>query len=339
MGKETLINTLKNDSEWEARRDAAEELREFDDEDVVDALVVAMQEDEKWVVRFKSADSLGEIGVPDAVDPLIEALQDPHSTVVSHVAEALGQIGDQRALDPLLSTLTWDQRDFSPCRSAGEALAELGEEAVRPVIRCLKDDDRRSGALVALEAMGDARATQPLVVVLTDRSVPLFDRVTAAEALGATSDPEAIEHLKAGLLEADNPKLVNAITQALQDLGSDPEALSGMKEEAETRATVQLLRNLRKVKIGMREEELTSLIGGPAFSMKASGPLGKRAPAYLQKRENWEYRTQFGSFQIVMEDGRVVKMGSVRHVIGEIEKEIPEELPLEKESAWWQFWK
>ena len=339
INKESLLNTLKEDLNWEKRRDAAEDLCKFTDKEVVDALVHSLLEDEQWVVRFMSADSLGEIGSTNAVEPLIEALDDPESTVVRYAAEALGKIGDERAIEPLLDALASYGRDFSPCQAAAEGLAKFGVRVLDPVLECLDDDNRRSAALIALRGIGDPRSIQPLADLLEDGSLPVHIQVRAAKALAATKDPEAANYLKEALSKAADLKLVHAITAGLEELDLEGDSLDALKKAAEERAAVQLLNNLKGVKIGMDEEELINLIGSPAFSMNAAAALGKLAPDYLKKQEIWEYKNKYGGFSIVVENGVVIKKRSVNRIINEIEKELPEKVLRKYEKKWWQFWK
>jgi HEAT repeat protein len=324
MEKDKLKDILKNAGNWEARRDAAEELKKFkDDEDVLDALISALRGDDKWVVRFKSAQSLGDIGSKQAVKPLIKALKDPIPTVVQYAAEALGKIGDERAVKPLLSTLEYKE-DFQPCEAAAQALAVFGERVVSPLIKCLKKEKKRSAAVIALGKIGDPKALDSLVGVLNDESLPPYVRVYAAEALGDLGDSRALEPLKNALEKSADQKLVNAITRAMEKLGAEKEKLGDMKKKADQKAGEKLLKNLSEIKIGMSEKEVTDLIGPPKFSMDSSSAFsiaGAKTPSSMKDKENWVYGSKVGDFQIVMDKGRVAQIQSVKGVINKLKKE------------------
>ena len=78
-------------------------------------------------------------------------------------------------------------------RRAPEVLVEIGEPAVEPLIRELKDKKVRWGAVKALRNIGDVRAVEPLIRVLKDEDG--FIRGYVAEALGTIGDERAVEPL------------------------------------------------------------------------------------------------------------------------------------------------
>jgi HEAT repeat protein len=177
----------------------------------VEPLIVAFEE-EGWDVRNAAAGALGKIGDTRAVEPLIAALGDQRVRATAEslgytrerlvcwaAAEALGQIGDARAVEPLIAALG-DQAMRGPAAAAlhrlswspdnGEAGAtycvarrewdkcvEIGGPAVDPLIAALMDQSLRDkyskqAAARALGRIGDARAVEPLIAVLSS-----FDNV------------------------------------------------------------------------------------------------------------------------------------------------------------------
>ena len=74
---------------------------------------------------------------------------------------------------------TWDHR-----RAAADALAMIGEPAVEPLIAALekKDANLRQLAAWALGQIGDTRAVEPLIPVLSSR---YHDRAATRKALRA----------------------------------------------------------------------------------------------------------------------------------------------------------
>jgi len=95
-------------------------------------------------------------------------------------AAALGEKRDVRAIKPLiallgspLAGLTQRHNEKSVCIAAKEALEEIGEPAVEPLIEAVKsyDNDVKHNAIEALGVIGDERAVEPMkVIILYDRT-------------------------------------------------------------------------------------------------------------------------------------------------------------------------
>jgi len=110
---------------------------------------------------------LGTIDKP-AVKALIGALKDKKPSVRAGVASALGSTGDSRAVEPLITAL--GDEDVNVARVAAAALRRMGKMAVAPLIIALKakDSSVRTTAAVTLGSIGDARAVQPIIDLLSD---------------------------------------------------------------------------------------------------------------------------------------------------------------------------
>lgn len=111
---------------------------------------------------------------------------------------------------------------FSRRDNAIEALVEIGEPAVEPLIQALNNESWvvREAATEALGKIGDERAVEPLIKVLDDEDETTFVREAAAEALGEIGDERAIEPLAHALTDID--VLKNAAV-ALDKLGWAPQ--------------------------------------------------------------------------------------------------------------------
>lgn len=213
--------------------EALESLGALDHARVIQALVAALTTEPRNFSAtaprgsFAPRDALVKAGA-SAVPDLIAALQDVDVSVRRAAAEVLGMIGDQRARDPLSAALQDPHADVR--RSAAESLdqlgwhstdagvtvpfllaqgkwqecVEIGADAVGPLCAALRSPDYwvREAAASALGEIGDRRAAEPLVGVLTDRGEQLRVRGTAAEALGKIGDPLAVEPLLAALVVA-----------------------------------------------------------------------------------------------------------------------------------------
>jgi HEAT repeat protein len=102
-------------------------------------------------VRAAAAEALGELGGDEARRALEYALlHDGEPNVRAAAATALGAIGSARSTDTLLRALT--ERHSAVWHAAGEALWQLGEEAMDHVVHGLLDSehDMRKAALRAV---------------------------------------------------------------------------------------------------------------------------------------------------------------------------------------------
>ncbi len=213
----------------------------------IKGLIKALRNGRDWGVNREAAEALGKIGDPRAVEPLIAVIKDEG---ISEAARALGKIGDSRAVAPLIAVL----KDKNLRKDAVEALGKIGGPAVDPLIAALKDEDRhvRRAAAEALGKIGDPRAVEPLNASLEDKAdyvrviaaealgkigdlravEPLVNalkdkardlRMTAANALGKIRDPRAVEPLVATLLDTVDIKVREAVIEALNKLGWQPD--------------------------------------------------------------------------------------------------------------------
>jgi len=223
------------------------------------SLVEGLESDDVGA-RSRALIDLGEVRARCGVHVLIQALFDEHPALSRWAATTLGLRGDDRALAPLMEQLHSDEVLLR--EAAAGALGLLGhQEAIEPLADALNDPDERvvraaalsltrlgdargaaavHGGLVAqlregdeeqrafaartLGALGDRRASEPLVVALADPSDEV--RADAAEALGKLADHTAM----AALLERgfrDSSQLVRDTAMfALARMSDVPSAAS-----------------------------------------------------------------------------------------------------------------
>lgn len=105
------------------------------------------------LVRTYAVVALGRIGDPSAVERLIEVLEIQHDHITdntikgfgikaSTIALALGDIGDSRAVESLIYLLDSDSQ-YGHTRAAFQALVQIGEPAVTPLLQALDDNSWR----------------------------------------------------------------------------------------------------------------------------------------------------------------------------------------------------
>ncbi len=197
---EPLIAVLKTGSRLDSR-DVSEALVKHGSSAV--GPLIAMLKGRKHGVAAETLVKLGTL----AVDPLIAVLNDGDARVTISAARILGEIGDSRAAEPLKRALTDSNADVR--KNAAEALNKLnwkpgkdelgiwyyvelrqwdecskyGVNAVKPLLDALQNSDKLSCRAIAkgLGEIGDPRAVEPLISLLTDPDVET--RAVAANAL------------------------------------------------------------------------------------------------------------------------------------------------------------
>jgi HEAT repeat protein len=131
----------------------------------VEPLISALRKrhDHVWTL---AASVLVKIGAP-AVGPLIDALYDEDEQVRILAVGALGRIGSARAIQPLIHMVR--QEDEHVRELIIWALVRIGTPAVGPLIVALRDSAAcvQAAAARALGAIGDPRATAPLMALQT----------------------------------------------------------------------------------------------------------------------------------------------------------------------------
>ena len=194
----------------------------------VPALIAALH-DPSLDVRITAAKALGQVDDYRVVGPLLGVQRDEQSpSVRMYASMALEQIRDPRAVDPLLAELAADNYltrvetirtlgRFHDPRIAGRLAAIMTKHA---------DSEARQAAAFALGELRDARAVEPLLVLLTAQ-IP-GNRALAAQLLGMIGDARAVEPLLADLQRRDEIDVVwdRAIT-SLGQIG-DARAANGL---------------------------------------------------------------------------------------------------------------
>jgi HEAT repeat protein len=145
--------------------------------------------------------------------------------------------GKQNSVEQLLSNLR--QHDWSVNWKTADALAEIGQSAVPPLLRALEDPDGyvRNGAAIALGKIGNVDATQALIRALQWRDDRVYEddedqeaRMSAAAALGKLRSAAACQALMAELemRASTDLTLASYIVEALGEIGN-PEAIALIK--------------------------------------------------------------------------------------------------------------
>lgn len=276
-----LIDALADDH-WLVRTYSARALGQIGDPRAIQSLVKAGRDQDKYVRQY-AAEALDQISAKRADEPLIKALDDKSPDVPSVVTKAVELVNKKVASEEqakathqteapaTIPQTTTDQvshkpidelirqlRDEKPSvrNSAIEALVEIGQPAVYPLIGVLEDEYwvLRWRVSEVLGLIGDPRAVQPLINALADKNE--WVRRRAAEALGRIGDEQAIQPLiKALKDESPNVRTVATRALALIKNGTAPEERAkAVEEKKQTKAAKGKLSNLKKyigVEIGI----------------------------------------------------------------------------------------
>ena len=245
---EPLVVALR-DTEYRVRQVAAETLGRIGDSRALEPLMAGLGDHESDV-RKAATEALERIdpnwarsrAASRAVPIVLEALNHKNSAVRQTAAAALGKIGDARAVEPLVAALEDSVSDVR--REAATELdridpdwrrSEAAKRAVPTLLEALKDRAKQWAAAEVLGSVGDARAVEPLMGVLTDQHAYTDARQAAAEALAKIADRRAVGSLVA-VLPDKNKHVRQAAAQALDQI--DP---SWAKSEAAKQAVPTLV--------------------------------------------------------------------------------------------------
>ena len=203
------LRKLLQDPEDFVRGDAAPALVSYPSPETVAALVKAIRKWDKYEKPLSYRhmfETLGSFGM-DAVPALLEFVKSDRESVfkpaVEATSSALQRPADPRYADALFETMRFAEFHDLSCM----ALAGIGEPMVEKLIGMLKHSDPcdRACAAKILGKIGDARAIEPLALLLEDDGVAEFLRKrnwgwnsmtveeAARNALRNLNDPRATE--------------------------------------------------------------------------------------------------------------------------------------------------
>ena len=290
---EPLCRALK-DEIVEVRKEAINALGRIG-EPGVESLCQALK-DENYEVRKEAIKALGRIGEP-GVESLCQALKDENYEVQKEAAKALGQIKDKGAVEPLipalgdeshvvregaakaLRTIGWEPKDdvertwYLIAMGEWKELARIGEPAVEPLCRALKDEivEVRKEAAKALGQIGEP-GVESLCQALKDENYEV--QKEAINALGQIGEPG-----------------VESLCQALKDENYEvqKEAAKALGQIKDKGAVEPLLRCLEN-ESGWEAVEALVMIG----DLRAAEAIIK----YLFNRGYLESDRTRGSFQL-----------------------------------------
>ncbi len=211
-----VLIELLGDGEPAVRAAAARALGPFGDERCLIRLSDVLLEDHEIEVRQAAAEGLGESQLAGAMPYLVEALQD---------------------------SFWWYERD-NAARPLLEAIEKFGPRIVDILVGALSNKERtvRKNAAVLLGRIGDARAIEPLGMMVYD----LHDEVGVAAAQALTSfGAAALDVLSEALAHPEAAVRMNAL-EALSKIEEDEvvDLIAELLHDADRRVQKQAVESL-----------------------------------------------------------------------------------------------
>ncbi|MFQ6044192.1 MAG: HEAT repeat domain-containing protein [Candidatus Poribacteria bacterium] len=221
-------------------------------EPVIEPLIAAL-EDNVSVIRQKAATMLGKLKAQKGIKPLSACLKDEDASVRLSAVESLGAIGGEDVIAPLLKALT--DNDGKVCRRAASALAEIGRDALSPLIQSLSDESP-SVRVFAAETLGkiaSPEAVLPLAKVLaTDADSQVQKQaLTALQHLKSEEMTEVMDILLSALLDEDEQMRIYA-SIAIRGIGSR-EAINRLSEDIKSVPPQQRIQGIQALSVFGRE--------------------------------------------------------------------------------------
>ncbi len=181
---ETLVNLLKNDSDFENRRIITQKFSYVKKIDVMDALCEALLNDSNSWVRFDAARALGTLEFVESIPSLVRAMQNDTQKIIRDEAiNSLGQIGDESVI-PFLFEIV--KRDDDIFRTATYAISTInGDKGISALIKLLsiKDSNKLWEIIHVIELLGNK--AEKIVPYLTEISEKSNDKRISAKAIYA----------------------------------------------------------------------------------------------------------------------------------------------------------
>lgn len=218
-----LVRALGDDPFWGLRAEAARLLGTFPTAAVRDALREAARQDERSDVRRAAVAALVDSPHADTSQTLREVIaHDPSYPTIAAALRTLAKIDSYGARPDLIAALDVPSDGDVVLAAACEGLVDIKDETIREKLLLLlgppATPQRRTVVLEALAplALGDTVVLEAMAAQLDDRRPTI--RRAAANALGSTGEPRAIEQLLARRQQEWQPWVLQAIDASVARL-------------------------------------------------------------------------------------------------------------------------
>ncbi len=178
-----------NDDNKDIRLNSVSILGNSKSETVVEPLIKLLN-DKDSDIRASAIGALGEIGNKKAIEPIRNMLNDENYRVIREAMRVLGDFKDAKSVDAIINIME-DKYKYVKFNTE-LALSKIGEPAVDPLIKNLKNKNTRirEASAIALGYIKDEKALEPLIEALKDEDANVKWR--AREALKALGDERAV---------------------------------------------------------------------------------------------------------------------------------------------------
>jgi len=217
-----LIEYLKSDNKDEVKL-ASRILGDIKDKRAVSPLIELLDK-EDFNTRGYACESLGKIGDTAAFTHVSSCLKDSVEVVRKSAAVALGKMSamgrsafggkDSRAIPYLIEGLS--DPHFSVRMTSAEALVQIGEPSVKPLIELLSLSTDTIAIHLAIESLGKLKekyTVKPLLKELEDDD--WATRAFTVEALGEIGDKKGIKAIKNLKKRETHPFVLKKIEEVL----------------------------------------------------------------------------------------------------------------------------
>ncbi|MBN1452745.1 MAG: HEAT repeat domain-containing protein [Anaerolineales bacterium] len=231
---DALIDTLEKDFMDNVCQAVAVALGQIGDLRAIEPLVAVIRKPPNPPVGITVAQALAKFGAP-AVPPLIAALESEASRAdetkigsplydsvdrrwknkKAYITDALVEIGIP-AMQPLANVLNDEQKGWKFRSAVVDILKIINAPGVVEILISALKGDISWYVAGALGQIGDIKAVEPLVAILSDAE-PGYERESAAKALGKFDNPRAVAALRT-VLEDKNLDVRKAATQSLEEI-------------------------------------------------------------------------------------------------------------------------
>ena len=258
----SLALTALGDESWRVRKAAADLLHSElyrESKPLPEALIECLKDENNAGLRNSAIEVLTKLG-SDAVAALIKALSDEDADLRKFIVDILGEIRDNSTVPNLVSLLK--DPDENVKAAAGEALGKIGgSEVTTALIDALHEDDLWLSFSV-LEALSRVRNEKLPIHKIAELSKNTVLKKAAVEALGASGNYKAIQHILPILKEkgaATRLSAVCAVMRIFEEL-KDAEKQK-LTDDVSSLAELQLITPLLETTSGEERLSVIKIIG------------------------------------------------------------------------------
>ena len=210
-----LVDCLDSSNDY-TRRLAIRCLGDIESPLAVEPLMMIAGHDD-FRTRTGVMTALGKIGDQKAARTVVEGLSDSNEMTATAAAVACGKI--KQGIDPEALILALNHRYYGVRYSAAGSLAEIGDEAVKPLIKYLKSGKTDLSTGYAIEALGKTGSKKALTVLKSMMVSDNWDiRAFTAEALGNIKTKKSKKILSKALKGETHPLVLSNIRVSLKKL-------------------------------------------------------------------------------------------------------------------------